>query len=124
MTTECEAKIRQGLAYPVQYYKEDVVVLLDVIDTLRAENQKMRRALLTAKMEKNKGVESKAWNVTVCSSCLMASCWQGIFYCDNYKNAGTKLMGVETLRNLALESPDYWEGENPPWSAGCKSLVS
>lgn len=27
--------------------------------------------------------------ITVCDKCLCASCWNGIFYCDDYKNAGT-----------------------------------
>lgn len=27
--------------------------------------------------------------VTVCSSCLRESCWQGIFYCEQYRTAGT-----------------------------------
>ncbi len=27
--------------------------------------------------------------VTVCSACRRESCWQGIFYCENYRTAGT-----------------------------------
>ena len=48
--------------------------------------------------------------VTVCDSCLQASCWQGEFYCDNYKTAGTVELPVKRLREMHLESPDYWKG--------------
>lgn len=27
--------------------------------------------------------------VIVCSACGQESCWQGIFYCEEYKTAGT-----------------------------------
>jgi hypothetical protein len=53
----------------------------------------------------------KAWAtdpVTVCDNCLQASCWQGEFYCDNYKTAGTTEKTRKELAKLALESSDYW----------------
>lgn len=28
--------------------------------------------------------------ITVCDSCGEATCWRGEFYCDNFKDAGTK----------------------------------
>ncbi len=46
--------------------------------------------------------------ITVCGSCLRASCWQGEFYCDNFKTANIVDLPVKRLRRLALESPDYW----------------
>ncbi len=46
--------------------------------------------------------------VTVCSSCLQASCWQGKYYCGNYRNAGTKQMTVRELRKLNYEHESYW----------------
>jgi hypothetical protein len=46
--------------------------------------------------------------VTVCSECLRASCWQGIFYCEDYKRARTTRKPIAELRALKLESPDYW----------------
>ena len=46
--------------------------------------------------------------VTVCSACKRASCWNGIFYCDDYKKAGTIEMTVADLRKLGLEHPDYY----------------
>ena len=46
--------------------------------------------------------------VTVCSSCLTAACWQGEFYCENYKTAGTVEMEVGKLKKLKLEDPHYW----------------
>ena len=47
--------------------------------------------------------------ITVCSSCLQASCWQGEFYCDEYKTAGTVTRTVRDLLALGRESPDYWK---------------
>ncbi len=47
--------------------------------------------------------------VTVCGACLQASCWQGEFYCDDYKTAGTVEKTVAELRALNLEHPSYWE---------------
>ena len=47
--------------------------------------------------------------VTVCSACLQASCWQGEFYCDEYKTAGTVEKTIEQLQGMNLESPDYWK---------------
>jgi hypothetical protein len=46
--------------------------------------------------------------VIVCDSCLRACCWQGIFYCDDYRIAGTTQKTVAELRALGLEHPDYW----------------
>lgn len=47
--------------------------------------------------------------VEVCNSCFRASCWQGEFYCDNYKTAGTTKVSVDTLRREKKESPHYWK---------------
>ena len=46
--------------------------------------------------------------VTVCDECLRASCWQGRFYCERYKSAGTMKMPRARLEKLALEHPSYW----------------
>lgn len=46
--------------------------------------------------------------ITVCSACLRASCWQGAFYCEQYKTAGTVEKTREQLERLNLESPHYW----------------
>jgi hypothetical protein len=46
--------------------------------------------------------------ITVCSECLQASCWQGEFYCDSAKTAGTVEKTRAELEALALEHPDYW----------------
>lgn len=56
----------------------------------------------------------KAWHtelVTVCDSCFQASCWQGEFYCDNYKTAGIVQKTRKELAKLNLESSDYWMKE-------------
>ena len=49
--------------------------------------------------------------VTVCDKCLCASCWQGIFYCDDYKYAGIVQKTVAELQSLNLENPDYWKAK-------------
>ncbi len=48
-------------------------------------------------------------NITVCSSCLRASCWIGQLMCEKARDAGTKEMTVRELRRLNLEHPSYWE---------------
>ena len=54
--------------------------------------------------------------ITVCSACSRASCWQGEFYCDDYKTAGTKEMTVSELRKLNIEHESYWNGDALPRS--------
>lgn len=49
--------------------------------------------------------------VTVCNSCLTAACWQGCFYCEKFKTAGTTERTVGELRRLNLEHPSYWEND-------------
>ena len=49
--------------------------------------------------------------ITVCSSCLCASCWLGLFHCDDCKVAGTVNLPVSELRALDREHPDYWKQE-------------
>lgn len=47
--------------------------------------------------------------VTVCDKCLQASCWQGIFMCQEAQYAGITEKTVAELRKLGLENPDYWK---------------
>lgn len=46
--------------------------------------------------------------ITVCDNCLTASCWQGEFYCENYKSAGTTQKTRRELRERKMEHEDYW----------------
>ncbi len=46
--------------------------------------------------------------ITVCSECLMASCWQGTFMCDSSRDAGTVKATVRLLRFLGHENESYW----------------
>jgi hypothetical protein len=46
--------------------------------------------------------------VTVCSACLKASCWRGLFMCDESQNAGTVELPVSALIALNREHSDYW----------------
>ncbi len=48
------------------------------------------------------------WTITVCANCLCATCWQGEFYCDNFRGAGTKQISISTARKLNRENPCYW----------------
>ena len=47
--------------------------------------------------------------IQVCDKCLCASCWQSIFMCDEYFDAGTVYKTVAELRELNLEHSDYWK---------------
>lgn len=46
--------------------------------------------------------------VTVCDRCLRASCWQGEFYCDDYRIAGLIEKTRAELMALNLENSHYW----------------
>lgn len=45
--------------------------------------------------------------VTVCSSCLRASCWQGEMMCGVYH--GTRQMKISELAKLGRENPEWWD---------------
>jgi len=47
--------------------------------------------------------------ITVCDKCLMASCWQGLFMCDDSKFAGTVEKTIDELKELNLEHSSYWK---------------
>lgn len=47
--------------------------------------------------------------ITVCDNCLCASCWQGEFYCENYKSAGTTQKTRRELRERGMEDEHYWK---------------
>lgn len=49
--------------------------------------------------------------ITICDSCLRACCWQGIFFCDNYRNSGIVDKTVKELKKLNLEHLDYWKND-------------
>lgn len=45
--------------------------------------------------------------ITVCDSCLCASCWQGESYCLDARNAGSIQMRRDALERKGLENPSY-----------------
>lgn len=47
--------------------------------------------------------------ITVCDKCLTASCWQGLFMCDDSKFAGTVEKTIDELKKLNLEHSSYWK---------------
>lgn len=46
--------------------------------------------------------------ITVCDTCLRASCWQGLFLCDRAVSASIVELTLIELMGLDLESPNYW----------------
>lgn len=59
--------------------------------------------------------------VTVCSSCLMASCWFGLFMCENAREAGLVEMPVSELDKLHREHPCYYALDAPAKYTGVVS---
>lgn len=49
--------------------------------------------------------------ITVCDSCLRASCWHGEFFCEQHKEAGTKKLTESELNTLNLEHPSNYSHE-------------
>lgn len=47
--------------------------------------------------------------ITVCDKCLRASCWQGIWMCEESKWAGIIQKTKKELRDLDRENPSYWK---------------
>jgi len=45
---------------------------------------------------------------TVCSKCFRASCWQGLFMCEQARIAGTVEKSVSDLKRLNLEHKSYF----------------
>lgn len=56
-------------------------------------------------------IRNDAPTVTVCDKCLMASCWQGKFMCEDADIAGTVEKTVAELNRLGLEHPCYYSTE-------------
>jgi len=48
------------------------------------------------------------WTITVCSACKCATCWQGEFYCQDYRTAGTVEITIREARALNRENPTWW----------------
>lgn len=50
--------------------------------------------------------------VTVCDKCFQASCWRGLFMCEESRNAGTVDLTITELRKLNTgEHYSYWEDD-------------
>lgn len=49
--------------------------------------------------------------IDVCSACLKATCWYGLFMCDEARTADVIKMPVSRLQELNREHPDYWTDE-------------
>lgn len=47
-------------------------------------------------------------NVTVCAACLRASCWHGVFLCDQSQTASTIRVSRTMLNKLGREHPDNY----------------
>ena len=49
--------------------------------------------------------------ITVCDKCFTASCWMGIFMCEESQMSGITEKTIEELKELNLEHSDYWKKE-------------
>src|SRR3990172_3555488 len=47
--------------------------------------------------------------ITVCDKCLTASCWNGIFMCEQAEDAGIVQKTYRELIILGLEHPSYFK---------------
>jgi hypothetical protein len=52
--------------------------------------------------------KSKEKLITVCAACLRASCWQGVYYCDEASNSATVQLPRSKLIALRREHPSFW----------------
>jgi hypothetical protein len=59
--------------------------------------------------EREPTVKNDSDLITVCDHCLQASCWNGIFYCEDYKRAGTTQKTRAELQALKDRYGDEWE---------------
>lgn len=49
--------------------------------------------------------------IAVCDKCLCASCWAGIYMCEESRGAGVIKVAVAELRKLKRESPNWWRDQ-------------
>jgi len=55
---------------------------------------------------------SRKERITVCNKCLRASCWQGVFMCDQARDAGVVAVSRDRLAQMALEHESYWKTDD------------
>jgi len=70
----------------------------------RIYSPEFARQLDDREARRMEGLDQK---VTVCDKCLRASCWQGIFMCDESQTAGTIQKTRRELLKLGKEHTDY-----------------
>jgi hypothetical protein len=54
--------------------------------------------------------DERAREVAVCSACKRASCFQGVWFCEEARSASVVWLSVDVLRELDREHPCYWRG--------------
>lgn len=59
------------------------------------------------------------YDVTVCAACLMASCWHGVWLCQEARSAGLTTRTARELDALHREDPSYYAPENIKRVTGC-----
>lgn len=102
-----EIELEMLRAHP-QAKRRTVVVLADVLEKLDAVDDAVGRiGALISDLEEMKE-ENRM--VTVCASCLTASCWLGYFYCEDAHTADTVEKPIRELKEMNRESPHYWGG--------------
>ena len=72
----------------------------------------MPRPSMQTLEEHIKSCPSHPMLITVCDQCFRASCWQGVFYCDKSKTAGTVKKTRRELNEKRLEHPSWWKTDH------------
>ncbi len=62
---------------------------------------------------------SKTRLITVCDKCFRASCWHGIFMCDDAVGAGLVTKTVAELKKLNVEHPSHYSVSEVRKHTGC-----
>jgi len=56
----------------------------------------------------NWDIEAVNEKVIVCDKCFAASCWQGVFMCEESRNAGTVEKTINELLKLNIEHQSFF----------------
>lgn len=91
------------LAERIRVFDESETPVVDALEKCEfdLEDERFRQRVASILRDKQR-------LVTVCDACLKASCWRGLFLCDDYVHAGTIDLSVSTLREIGREDPGYW----------------
>lgn len=84
----------------IEKLEEERARLSDENAALRKDKERVRQGLCMPWWQTK---------ITVCDKCFQATCWQGVFMCDESQNAGTAEKTIAELIALKTgEHPDHW----------------